>query len=764
MPTTTTGFATQLITFSRGSLATVTDADGRIKWAPHNLLLASEQFDASVWTKSTTAAATVTANTATAPNSTTTADRVVGAAGLWFVKQNISQAIGQKFTFGLWVKSNIGSSQTFRIYGDETATISSNQTATTAWQLFTIEFTASQAGSYAVGIIADSSQTAADLLVWGGYCYRSDLGGMQANTSAYPLYNPTTAKNLLGFSEDFSNAYWNKLNILAFGSGSFSNALLSPNGLQTADLIIPDTTSGTHVVYASVSSAGNSQKHSIYVKPNGYTKVALREDQFTGASVAFLLSGAGSVLATNTSGGLTPTNPEIAALSDGWYRISTTFAGATPQRFALYILPDSYTSGSVTGSWTPNGTSGIYLWGAQLSDSASLDPYVASPFAAPVAGAYHGPRRDFDPSSLACRGLLVEEQRTNLLRRTNAFTTAPWQAIDGATLAQDQVGPDGVTNSAWTITDSNASAASSVFQPYTVANDSKLYVGSLFFRKTTAAASFPLLTINILGGSQAVVSGFTINTNTGVATASTGNQGPTATCVVTDYGTYWRVEIRTANNSTGNVTLYFQCFAAINTTGNGTSNNATTGSTVIYGAQLEEAASFATSYIPTGASTVTRSADVASVATSQFPYSASASSLVVSAQMMSVSTSGGFRSVILLSNETSSNRIGLYNQQLSTELRQLVVSGGSTQSNVALGSVTSNTTFKVGTAVAANDTNAALNGTLGTPDTTVTMPAAATMLTIGTYASNQEALNGWIRQITYLPRRISDSELQARTV
>ena len=46
MPT-TTGKATDLITFSRASLATVTDGDGKIKWAPHNLLLASEQFDAS---------------------------------------------------------------------------------------------------------------------------------------------------------------------------------------------------------------------------------------------------------------------------------------------------------------------------------------------------------------------------------------------------------------------------------------------------------------------------------------------------------------------------------------------------------------------------------------------------------------------------------------------------------------------------------------------------------------------------------------------
>ena len=38
-----------------------------------------------------------------------------------------------------------------------------------------------------------------------------DLGGMKANTSAYPMYNPTTPKNLLGYTEDFTNAAWNKV-------------------------------------------------------------------------------------------------------------------------------------------------------------------------------------------------------------------------------------------------------------------------------------------------------------------------------------------------------------------------------------------------------------------------------------------------------------------------------------------------------------------------------------------------------------------------
>ena len=69
-----TGALDPRITFSRGSQAMLTDSTGKITYAPNNLLTNSESFDAASWTKS---AATITANTATAPDGTTTADKLV---------------------------------------------------------------------------------------------------------------------------------------------------------------------------------------------------------------------------------------------------------------------------------------------------------------------------------------------------------------------------------------------------------------------------------------------------------------------------------------------------------------------------------------------------------------------------------------------------------------------------------------------------------------------------------------------------------------
>jgi len=65
----------EVLTHSRAGNATMVDSDGLIKWAPHNLLLRSEEFDNSFW--AAYAARTVVANATIAPDGTTTADEVI---------------------------------------------------------------------------------------------------------------------------------------------------------------------------------------------------------------------------------------------------------------------------------------------------------------------------------------------------------------------------------------------------------------------------------------------------------------------------------------------------------------------------------------------------------------------------------------------------------------------------------------------------------------------------------------------------------------
>jgi len=97
----------QALTHSRSGNATMTDSDGNIKWAPHNLLTYSEDFSAADWDKVTT---TITANAAVAPDGATTADKVtVNSASISFVRDFLS-IDAYTHTFGVFAKAGTTSS------------------------------------------------------------------------------------------------------------------------------------------------------------------------------------------------------------------------------------------------------------------------------------------------------------------------------------------------------------------------------------------------------------------------------------------------------------------------------------------------------------------------------------------------------------------------------------------------------------------------------------------------------------------------------
>jgi hypothetical protein len=187
--------------------------------------------------------------------------------------------------------------------------------------------------------------------------------------------------NLLVRSQEFDNAAWTK------GETTVTaNATTAPDGTTTADLIIPSVASAGHYVIPAssytVPSAGSYQ-WSLFVKASGYSKVALRESGATGAFASFNLA-TGVVLDSGSAGGHTITNPSITAVGGGYYRIlmTLTTSGATTITFGLWVLEPAYASGAPTSSWTGDGTSGIYLWGAQLEAASFPSSYIPTVAAA----------------------------------------------------------------------------------------------------------------------------------------------------------------------------------------------------------------------------------------------------------------------------------------------------------------------------------------------------------------------------------------------
>lgn len=172
-------------------------------------------------------------------------------------------------------------------------------------------------------------------------------------------------------------------------------------------------------------------------------------------------------------------------------------------------------------------------------------------------------------------------------------------------------------------------------------------------------------------------------------------------------------------------------------------------------AQLE-AGSFATSFIPTAGSAVARASDSISLAVSAFNFSSSTSTIF--GQATWVSTSGsGFTRVVEAHNGATTNRfiLGL----TSTTGRGLVVSA-STQVASFTPNGTTTSPFKQAMALALNDFAISVAGGAVSTDTSGAMPTGITSLQIGGDAGGTVYGALWIQRVVYLPRRMSNAELQ----
>jgi len=181
--------------------------------------------------------------------------------------------------------------------------------------------------------------------------------------------------------------------------------------------------------------------------------------------------------------------------------------------------------------------------------------------------------------------------------------------------------------------------------------------------------------------------------------------------------------------------------------------------------QLELGA-FATSYIPTAASTVTRNADVASLATSQFPYSASEGTLVAAFDFLGYKTNTVM--TVVSAGTDNSNLIRLFqfsssNVQSGAQLGYSSIVSGLFQADQNIKSAPAvGTVYKSAAAFKANDFAGCADGGTVLIDTSGAMPSATTF-GVGMSPAKTNQLNGHLRQITYIPRRLTNAELQSRT-
>jgi hypothetical protein len=168
-------------------------------------------------------------------------------------------------------------------------------------------------------------------------------------------------------------------------------------------------------------------------------------------------------------------------------------------------------------------------------------------------------------------------------------------------------------------------------------------------------------------------------------------------------------------------------------------------------------AAFATSYIPSFASQVTRAADNASMIGNNFArwYTQGQGTMFADFKFNGLIS---FPDVFSIGS-SSTNFISI-SKNSGNSLRGEVVTNGSTTVNAVSGALVSpNNNYKLSMAFATNNTAVTKDGATPTLDTDCAIPVA-TSATIGNRSgSTTSPLNGTIARVAYYNRRLADSEL-----
>jgi hypothetical protein len=525
-----------------------------------------------------------------------------------------------------------------------------------------------------------------------------------------------------------------------------ANAATAPDGTMTADKLVEDSTTAPHHVLQTVTSSTADYVFSFFAKADGRSWVHTR-GTFFGATYFDVTNG---VLGTVPVG----VTASITDFGNGWYRCTASGAVTGGGNTAQIACGSADNTDSTLG----DGVSGVFLWGAQLEARSTITAYqptttqpitnyIPTLLTAPANSA----RFDHNPVTGESLGLLVEEQRTNLVTYSEDLSNAAWIKSAVTVSSNQTIAPDG-TLTADKVIQTATTAFHFISQPKTGLATATYTLS--FYAKPAELQYLNVITNNNINGLNSAT---IIDLGTGAITsASLFNATSTAV------GNGWyRYTFTGLSSGFYSINLYpNQTSTASSELGDGYSG------IYIWGAQLE-AGAFPTSYIPTVASQVTRSADSASMTGANFSswYNQGQSTIYAEAVRLSASTNSSRVFTMQDSSGIATNQLSLGNIVSPGTNDNAYVQNLPNTLNASLGLLSgNNVTFKVCLAVDANGIYASKNGALTqTTLGTINQGYKLTRLVLGNVVGSSQYLNGTIKKIAYYPQRLSNENLQALT-
>ena len=518
-------------------------------------------------------------------------------------------------------------------------------------------------------------------------------------------------QNLLLQSQAFGTTPW------IFAGASITTTELAPDGTSTASLMTcVGQYNSVRTTTANISGlvVGTTYTVSLWVKSNVGTN-----------AYTIWLDGSSTSIGT-----ITPTST--------WTRYSFSF-----------VYPSGATTFNLLQDRNASGFGSVYIWGAQLEQRSSatayttttttpITNYIPQLMTAPAGVA----RFDHDPLTGKSLGLLIEESRANYIGASSA-TITPSVASNVKITLNAAVSPLGTQTALLYSPLANGNALVQV----DTLNSALLIAGNTYtFSCYIKNNNFDTLTIYMGGSGSTDRTGIYVNTNTIPFTTSTYSPYQTGTGAAPTNITY-----TSAGNGWYRVAFTF--IATNNTNASPTFRNNLSGGIIngfsgvfIDGWQVE-AGSFATSYIPTTTGSVTRSADQASMTGVNFSswYNQDQGTLYVDGDSFASGTLAN------ISDGGLSNYFRLASGYGSINTNTLYTTTASGKSALSTS----------GLQMSYSKNGAILSSAIAIKLATSNLLCLGNLLP--TFSSSGYNLNGHIKKLSYYPKALSTTELQALT-
>ena len=461
-------------------------------------------------------------------------------------------------------------------------------------------------------------------------------------------------------------------------------------------------------------------------------------------------------------------NGSIINYGNSWYRCTASYMVIATNRYAVFSVVANAQS-VVRESFTPTASDSIYIWGAQLEKKANVTDYqitttnrIVTTAPCLMFAVNNEPRFDHDPITGVCRGLLIEDQKANLLNYSQFFANTQYTKTGGSIRSAAMTAPDGTLTFDRFVEDT--STGTHGISESLGSLSSADYTLSIFVKPVNRT----WVQLGWNDGSTDRAAYFDL---------SSGNVGTVAGGATTMVQAVGNSIYRVSVSHQSNVATVFVRGATANGT-NSYTGNANNGY-YLWGIQLE-AGPYMTSYIPNvGNTTLTRPVDTITTTINGFKewYNPVEGTVYVEAS--------SFGNVFYTTQNTSATIGGniVYYPDAAHYIYYVDISNGTTQNGINLrhpgigyinqynveyfyanigSSTTKNTVIKTALSYASNNTIHARDGIIGTLDTNVALPDLVDRMTIGNRGNlptTNGPLNGHLRKIIYWPERLTANEL-----